>query len=350
MRDISMSSKIGFVAVSMVLLILAGCAVASSPPVGFTSTPAPDVVIHESFSSSVVFADLPDGLDPGWGMGFARPEHLSIPPFDRPQNEEFRLSDGETFSPYLIIGGNFDEPMRLLVTVFLDYQQVSFELDGKTGILHQLDLPANVELNLPMKLTINQPGAHDLFVIAFADPDEHTLDAEARILQHDGLTGRRAVVVVGDDEDPFKVLLPDMMGAPIPESNYDYLRVALATLPDNRNDVFPADRQLIVTPVSRDDDFLFQVIAKNEDEAYVEYAMVTFLDFRQVALNEAGVLLASFGPGEEATFDGKVHIPDVVGVHELQVVYIMDPYKSILRDEVTASFVFGSVRVGLQVP
>jgi len=348
-----MSRKIGFVAtISMVFLMLNSCAKFSSPPVGSAPTPAQDVVIHPSFSPSVLFTDLPEGMGPGWGIGFVRPEHLSIFPFDRPQTEEFRLSAGETFSPYLILGGNFEESMSVLVTVLLDYQQVSFELDGETGILHKLDLPPNVNVNLPMKLTIDQPGAHDLIVIAFADPDDRPLDAETRMLQlHPALAGRRAVVVVGDNENPFKVLLPEMVGKPpIPESNSDYLRVAFATLPDGRTDIPPADRQFTVTPVSRNEDFSFQVIAKNEDEEYVEYAMVTFLDFRQVALNETGVLLASFGPGEEATFDGTVHIPDVAGVHELQVVYILDPYQSILRDEVTAPFVFGSVRVGLQAP
>ncbi len=346
-----MLSKICLVVIlGMVLPMLNGCSVLESQQVGFV-TPAPNVAIHRSFSPSVIFTDIPKGMGSGWGIGFVRPEHLSMSPFERPQTEEFRLSVGEKFSPYLILGSSFDEPMSILVTVLLDYQQVSFELDEETVILHKLELPPNVELNLPMNLTIDQPGAHDLIVIAFANPDYRPLDNETRLLQlQPALAGRRAVAVIGDDQDPSKKLLPDMVGKPIPESSFDYLRVALATPSDGRTDIPPADRQFTVTQVPRDEDFSFQVIAKNKDEEHVEYAMVTFLDFRQVSLDGNGVLLASLDAGEEATFDGGVHIPDVAGVHELQIVYILDPYKSILRDEVTTPFVFGSVRVGLQAP
>jgi hypothetical protein len=335
----------------MVLLMLNSCAALKSPSVDSIPIPIEDVVIHSSFSPSVVFTDLPDGMGSGWGVGFVRPEDLSISPFDRPQTEEFRLSVGEKFTPYLILGSNLDKPMNVLVTVLLDYQQKSFELDGEAGILHKLEISPNVELNLPMNLAIDQTGAHDLIVIAFADPDYHPLDSETRLLQlQPALAGRRAVVVIGDNEYPFKELLPDMVGKPVPESNSDYLGVALAVLPNGRTDIPPADRQFTVTSVPRNGDFSFQVIAKNEDEEHVEYAMVIFLSFRLVSLDEDGVLLASLDPGEETTFDGTVHIPDIVGIHELQVVYILDPYKSILREEVTAPFVFGSVRVGLQAP
>lgn len=350
MRHISMSRKIGFVVIlSMVLLMLNNCAVLRSTPFASGTIPSQDIVIHQSFSPSVVFTDIPEGMGSGWGTGFLRPEHLDIPPFDRPQTEEFRLSVGERFSPYLILANNLDRTMSVLVTVLLDYQQISFELDGKDGILHKLELSPSIELNLPMNLAIDQPGAHDLLVIAFADPDYRPVDNETRLLElQPALAGRRTVIVVGDNENPFKRLLPDKIGKPIPESNSDYLGVSLATPLDGLTDIPPADRQFTVLRVHRDHDFFFQVIAKNEDEEHVEYAIVTFLNFRQVTLDEDGVLLASLDPGEEASFDGTVHIPDVVGIHELQVVYILDPYKSILRGEVTVVFVFGSVRAGLQ--
>lgn len=332
----------------MVLVMLNSCSV-----FGFTQTgsvpPLGDVVIHRSFSPSVIMTDVPEEMGSGWGVGFVRPEQMSIPPLDRPQTEEFHLSIGENFIPYLILAGNLDESMSILVTVLLDYKQVSFELDGETGTLHELELPPHVELNMPMKLAIDQPGAHDLVVIVFTNPSYRPMDNETRLMElQPALGGRRAVIVVGDVEVPFKKLLSDTVGKPIPQSNSDYLGVALVKMPSGLAEVPPADRQLIVTPVSRDNDFSFQVVAKNEEEEHVEYAMVTFLNFKQVSLDDDGVLLANLDADEEAVFDSRVHIPNITGMHELQVVYIMDPYKSILHKEVMASFVFASLRVGLQ--
>jgi hypothetical protein len=324
------------------------CSALESP--SWDCAPAQDVAIHRSFSPSVVFNNIPEGMGSGWGVGFVRPEQMSIPALERPQTEEFRLSVGENFAPYLILASNLDQPTSVLVTVLLDYKQVSFELDGETNILHKLELPAGIATNLPMNLTIDEPGAHDLIVIAFAGADEHPLDGETRLDLQPALAGRRAVVIIEGNENPCKKLLPDLMGGPIPESSSDYLRVSLATPPDGQTDIPPADRQFTVTSVSRGQNFSFQVIAKNEEEEHVDYAMVAFLNFRQVALDNDGVLLASLDPDEEATLDGQVHIPDAAGVYELQIVYVLDPYKSILREEVMAPFIFGSVRVGLQAP
>ena len=40
--------------------------------------------------------------------------------------------------------------------------------------------------------------------------------------------------------------------------------------------------------------------------------------------------LDELGPGEEALLDGSLTLPSIPGVHELQAVYIADPYESLL--------------------
>lgn len=225
------------VTISLILTILVSCS-ASEAPQASSSSSVGDLIYHSTLSASVVTTDLPDEIGVGWRGGFVKPESLNMSPFSRPQTEEIRLAVGEELSTYLIVSGNLDKSMSVLITVLVDYHQVSFELDGSVGVLHKLVLPPKTELNVPMSLDIDQPDAHDLLVIAFADPDCHPADAETRLLQlQHTFAGRRAVVVVNDDNTPFNKLPPDMYGEPIPKSNSDYLGVIFATLPDGQANI-----------------------------------------------------------------------------------------------------------------
>jgi hypothetical protein len=77
--------------------------------------------------------------------------------------------------------------------------------------------------------------------------------------------------------------------------------------------------------------------------------LTLFLDYHQIKINDHEVLDVHLKGGEEAFIDTALTLPDQPGVHELQIVYVMDPYRSILRHEAAAPFVFGSPRLGIEV-
>ena len=326
---------------------VAGCS-ASAHRFSLPPTSRTDIVTHHTLSNSSYTTPSPLETE-GWGVGFVRQEHLNISPFDRPQTEEFSIPMNTAFSPYLIIGQQYSKSTTVLITVLLDYKQVPFTLDGIHGLLHKLTLPPKSDVYLKMEMVIDELGAHDLIIIAFAEPDFHPLEEEQRLTRlNPSLVGRRAVVIVGNDRAGYRKLGTDMLGNPIPEATYDALRVFFAHLPKRRLGAPLADSQLFFETIPPGAFFAFQIVAKNEHLESAEYAIVIFFDFRQVKISNDGVILTKLGPNEESTYKVEMPIPNDKEVHELQAVYVFDPYKSILREEVTAPFVFGSVRAGIQ--
>jgi hypothetical protein len=331
-----------FLALSVCLaLLIANSALGCRSGVEFSTS-----IIHDSFSEQVSFD--PPGLPiRGVGIGFVRPGHRDIPPLERPQTEEFRLAEGEPFVPFLILHAK--EQTTFLVTVLLDYRQVPFELDGRYGLLHEVTIPPNLDVELPMRVDIEGWGAHDLIVVAFADPHNHSMDPDYRDTMAQRFVGRRAVIVVGSPEEPARHLTPDVTGSPPPPGVTFGLRVAFATASETHPAIDP-EQQMFLAEGQRNKKFPYRIWVSNyHGQAAVNYALTLFLDFHQIKLNGKDVLNVHLEAGHEVLIDTELILPAEPGVHELQIVYVMDPYRSILRDEVTAPFVFGSPRLGIKV-
>jgi hypothetical protein len=167
-------------------------------------------------------------------MGFVRPQDRDIPPLKRPQTEEFRLRQGEPFAPLLILGT--EQRTTFLVTVLLDYRQVPFTLDGRYGLLHEVVIPPQRDVELPMQVDIEGAGAHDLAVVAFADPHNHSMDPMYRSSMDQRFASRRTVVVVGDSTEPVRHLSADITGSPPPPGVNFGLSVAFT----RASDIHPA--------------------------------------------------------------------------------------------------------------
>ncbi len=310
----------------------------------------PDSVIHNELSKQVVLAAVPGGIQGSKGLGWVRPTDLQTPPFQRPQNEELRLAPGEPLDLYLILLNQIGKPRTFLVSALLDYKQISFELDGKNGTLHEVIVPSSTEMNLPLRLNLSGNGAHDLILIAFADPYDHPLDPNTRENEQGGITGRRAVIVVGDRDDPVQRPTPVAFGKDAPTKlPLLPIRIGFASAPNGQT-THPSERYITFAQVTPGQRFAYQIWATNfgnVDKDTFNYALVGFLDFHQIDLVQDGVTVVQVRSGQEAVLDASVSVPNTKGVHELQVVYVFDPFKSILRKEVLAPFVLSSLKLGL---
>lgn len=333
------------------LFLASGCQVVSiirpSPALG--NHTIPDVTVHSEFSKQVILNPRQPALQGSRGLGIARPQDMTISPLQRLQNEELELAEGESLGLYLILLNALDKPRTFLVTILLDYKQVSFELDDRIGLLHEISVPSGTEINLPLRLNIMGSGAHDIMFIAFTDPYNHPLDSNIRENELGNLTGRRAVVIIGRNE-PFRVLRTTLFGKDAP-ANLPLvpIRIGFASAPNGQN-THPSQRYINLSKTGPGQMFSYQVWATNFGGAQKEiynYAMVGFLDFHQIDLAQPDVTLAQVRPGQEAILNASVQIPSEIGIHELQIVYVFDPYKSILRQEVLAPFVFSTIRLGL---
>ena len=337
-----------FMLATCVLLTLGGCG-QSLTQLEQTVNGIANVVVHDTYSRKAVIKDVIDWVRENKitiGIGVVRPEDIDIYPLDRPQIIEFRLSEEKEFNPYFFTYNDLVEPSTVLVTAFLDYKQINSTLDGKTGLLHQLTVPAGKEVNLPFSMDIEGNGAHDVQIVIFRDPYNKTKDVNYRMSLDSRALGFRTVVVVGDDETPVRTLEPGITGVPIPPDAKVKREVLFVSLPGEG--LRPSDRQLYVADSTAGGTYSFQIYNANSGKSRsVVQAMIPFLDYHQISLNGSDLLVASLNPGEEALTDIELPLAAEPDIHQLQIIYLFDPYKSILRHEVYYGVVLGSFRIAI---
>lgn len=348
---------LGLLLAALVILSLPGC---SSTPQGSSGTTSwrADVVAHPTFSDQVHVAHWAEGTqvesiqDPSQiGLGFVRPQDRNTPPPELPQNVELRIDEGQPLQLDLVL--NTAVSRIFLVTALVDYKQVPFSLDGKTGLLHEVNVEQGGQTYLPVEIEVNGRGAHDLILLAFADPyDRPWDDAYRKTLLLE--VGRRAVVIVGDEDRPFRDVRPDVYGAPVPERIHFGLSMAFAEPPNSPEDgSHPSERQMRMAAEGKPGEaFPYQLWVSNYNfpNDVADYAMLRFLDFHQIDFKGKDLYVAHLDGPQECIIDDSVLLPNEPGVHELQIVYVFDPYKSLLRNEVPAAFVMASQPLGIKVP
>jgi hypothetical protein len=337
--------------VAVILLLLTACFMQSEEIPQADPVPIRDVVVHETFSQDVHRNDPPWAKARGIAVGFVRPEDRGKPVAQRPQIDEFVLSPGQPFAPYLIV--QMKEETTALVSVLLDLQQVAFELDGQKGLLHEITLEPGVGYEIPIQVDVTEPGIHELAVVVFADPYNSSLDPEYRMSGVSRKTGgKRANVIVGDDRDRIAGQMPQVLsGVTVPEDVDLGFHAAFASAPDGAG-THPSQRQLYVAEGKAGETFDYQLWASNllgEEGEESDYALMVFQDYHQVPVQGRDVTVAHLDPAEEVILDAEVQLPQTPGVSQMQIIYFFDPYKSILHDEVRASFVFSSFRIGVHV-
>jgi len=347
----------GIMAIS--ISVLAGFVLGScegAPADGPTSLPGviQDVVVHNVFSKDVQIADWTEeegGIhiyDPSqFSMGFVRQEDRYVPPVQLPQNDELHLLTGQPLLLDLIVISQ--RHSTLLISVLVDYQQVPFTLDGMLSLLHEIRVEEGGDLYIPMQIDISEPGAHDFIIVAFRDPYNRPWDHEAR--DDCRVSGRRAVVIIDDIDEPVQTVIPDVVGVPPPPDVDFGVRVLFADVPTSPSDSsHPSQRQMRMTARGNAGElFRYQLWLSNYDlpDETVDYGLMRFLDFHQTEFKGKNLYVAHFDGRQEAIVEDQLELPAQPSVHEAQIVYVFDPYKSLLRNEVLAPFVFSSGCLGI---
>ncbi len=318
-----------------------------------------DVVMHSLFSEKVVRKNwnMSEGGNTVYditqvGMGLIRPEDNDTLPKDLPQNDEFNATSTQPFQLTLII--NAAQNTTFLVTTLLDYKQVEFKLDGESGLLHEVQFSGNGDLYLPYELLIPEPGAHDLIVMAFVNPFNRPIDGVIRETPMNCLTaGTRSVIIVDNNYKPINSAKPNILGtSPPPEIDFG-MRVLFADLPQTPSDLsHPSQRQMKMSETSHEgEEFKYELWLSNYNmpDDMVDYALMRFFDYHQIDFKGEDMYIVHFDGREEAIVEDSVMMPNENGIHEIQIIYVFDPYKSLLRNEVLSRFVFSSSCLGVSV-
>ena len=318
------------------LLCLAGLLACSSPEHA-------EWVRHSDWSAQTRFVEWSDVKHRGLGVGFVRPEHRNIHPYQRPSTHIFHIQEGEPFTTLLVLSVGYSEPYPVLVSVFLDYEQVRFTLDGRQGLLHYLEIKAGVDMEIPLEVPIKRPGWHDLFVVVFRKPDYHPTDPQERLPPKLAVGGRRTVVCAKDCTVSAQTLPKALVGRGTDARNFH--AYAFPLFPDDSR---PPKQRLLLSAAARPEEmFALELWARNPSDRPKDYVVLPLLDFKQTAYAGSNVLHLRMPPGSELFIPGQIRLPDEEGVHELQFLYIFDPYQNL--DEVTDPFVHSVMRSALVV-
>lgn len=327
-----------------VLLLLTACSNLVEPQSESDQT-LPDVTKH-AWQSLQTHVGRQWTNPRGVGIGFVWEENRNLPPSERPSTEETYLKQGQIFNPYLIL--NAPKTTTVLVTVLLDYMQIEFELDGKRGLLHEVTIEPGGDLELPMRVDTPEEGMHDLVAIAFTDPYNKTLDPQYRSSMDSRMVGRRTVVFVGQSNHPASTLGRIWLGKAVPPNVNLSLGAAFATA-SSRGHPSDLDRQLYIAKVTTGTTFDYQIWVSNlYGTRASQYLLILFFDYHQVRVQDKDFLPVYLNPKEEAILDANLKIPEQAGIYQMQLIYVLDPYKSIINQEVESAFVFGSPRIAIE--
>ncbi len=306
------------------------------------TTQTTEWVRHDSWSSNVHFADWPDVNNRSIGVGFLRPEEREIHPYERRSTYQFEIGASEPFTTDLILSTGKER--AVLVSLFVDYQQTSFSLDGIEGLLHYFVINPDEELEIPLSVNITGEGWHDLFVVVFFEPEKHPTDLEMRLPGSSlHLSGRRTVVCVVD------CIHQPSLPRPITGEDKQVNRLLVNALPLLPGEESPQQRLLLSTSVKSNTTLDIELWARNSDHVSRDYLVLPMLDFMQVPFtqNDDGLLHLTLPPGHELYLPGQIAIPTIEGTHEFLFIFIFNPYQPL--DEVADPFVQSEMRSAIVV-
>ncbi len=192
-------------------------------------------------------------------------------------------------------------------------------------------------------------------MLAFVDPFDRPWDAElgrtqallAAVYMGTRTVSLLAVKRTGNDNRP------DVFGSPPPDDVQFGVRMLFADPPGLLvNASHPSRRQMKMTAYGwPGETFRYQLWMSNYNspDDTVDYGVMRFLDFHQVDFKGKDLFIAHFDGRQEAIVDDQIILPSEPGIHELQLVYVFDPYKSILNGQVLSPYIFASDCLGINV-
>lgn len=310
---------------------------------GCSSSDHEEWVRHSEWSAETQFNQWPNVGHRGLAVGFVETEHRNTPPSRRPSTHEFHIQEGEAFTTLLILATGYSEPYPVLVSVFLDYKQIRFTLDGQQGLLHYLEIEPGMDMEIPLEVPVETPGWHDLFVVAFREPDYHPTDSQERLPPNLGVGGRRTVVCAGVCTTSTQLLPEALVGQGTDARTFNAYAYPLF-LDDGSP---PKQRLLLSAPASPGETFALEVWARNPSDQMRNYLVLSLLDFKQTGIADSSMLHLHMPPGSELFIPGQIGLPDEEGTHELQLIYIFDPYQAL--DSIPDPFVQSNMRSALVV-
>ncbi len=254
------------------------------------------------------------------------------------------LDPQSNFSGWLRITNAMYESNQYMVFALLDYKQQTFLFNNQTAKLHLLNLDRFEDNFYYFQINNISKGFHDLVIIVVLNPYEHSLSKEYRYSTDMAKMGdKRLNLFVGGVND---VQIEDTFNSiPCPSS------YVLNGLLVNKKACSP---NAWFSEKIKEEEINYFINVGNDDEILRSFALMAFLDYEQIPLNLNYKELTVFGKlkqGKKKAFFANLTLPKEGGVHELMVIWALDPYKKLetspgVRAKIDAR-VEPSIRIGL---
>jgi hypothetical protein len=250
----------------------------------------------------------------------------------------------------LTLHNGFPQDETYALVALIDYRQVPIEIEELDQPVHVVRAGPHSEVALDFALNVpNQEGLHKLLLLLFRAPDAHPLDERFRFLTDGMCHSYTWDVAIGNSRQP-----PAMTTQSAPRTRPDVSQFDFSGVLVNR-DGRDNRTAWITETVGQGQTLDYYIHLGNDGHPDSLYAVVAFLDWQQVpiAANGEKIFFGVIERGGRLTLPAEVQILSTGDVHELQVLYIVDPYHPetvASQGETPASvhnFIIPGLRIGL---
>jgi hypothetical protein len=236
-----------------------------------------------------------------------------------------------------------------LIMVLVDYKSVNFSINGMKNKTHIVTQGPMISQIYTFEIENLTAGFHDVIILTFLNPYEHSLNKEYRRATDFALMGAiRMNVLV---ENNLK-----------PAADFKHVEILC-------NTSYPLEGILVnkeaCSPnmwtsenVTQGEKLDYSInIGNNKKTEQRTFAIIQFLDYEQIPLNHNEtelVYLGQLNNSEKGSIPASLIVPKEKGVHELIVVWISDPYENVemspgVRNTDLEGRAEPSIRIGLNV-
>ncbi len=259
------------------------------------------------------------------------------------------LQENESLEGSLQITNAINQKNEYLIMALVDYKLVPFSVNGSKNNTHIVTLDSMETQLYPFEIENLTAGFHDILILTFLNPNQHSLNREYRISTDFALMGRiRLNALVENNTKPV--------------IEYQHLRkLCNASYPlegilVNQQPCSP--KMWLAENVTAGDKLDYFInIGNNRRQEQRTFAIIQFLDYEQIPLDlekNDFVYLGKLNNGEKVSIPASLIVPKEKGVHELIVVWILDPYADVekspgVRNKEIEKREEPSIRIGLNV-
>jgi len=243
--------------------------------------------------------------------------------------------DGYWSTHQVAVGSSFQAVFHLhnhqpakeyLFTCLLDYRQVPCIFEGHEQLLYPLQTGNFTEHNFTFETPPLTPGFHDFIMLAFVEPHNHSLDESFRMDISMSMPASRLVLLAGSEPWAVPNIKPLDIGQPLQSEPLPFWGALLD------QEIKPLERRMWLTEEVKPQTTVPYYIHFGHPKDTIDFqtiAVITFLDYQQIPIDgqEEWVNFVKLPADKEATVVGTFTTSIEEGVHELQAIYLLDPYQ-----------------------